>query len=274
MPNQLNFPDPISATGIQLRPSRVSARDLQVIRNSNRQIIFGTSDRDVVELWLYNPNGTFAGHINVGPTDEALTLTTLIDQTGPYEILNIDLTRVYQQIGVLPGRYAMVANFFRNEVGSEDGYKLYITEISDDRRELRLFPVAPSPEVTRDLFEFIVPSVPRLFAKGLIDQFFGVSLDSIESERVDQQKINSTLNGFAADTTTRIQDGGLTDLYTAAINDLIDRTYTRAINLLAADVRNFNVQQIEIEGYIMTAFNEVLTEMQSANQFSHLIHLT
>lgn len=272
MANQLNFPDQLLNAPLQ-RPLRLSAKDLKQIRSQNRQIIFGTTDRDVVELWVYNPNGTFAGHINLGPTDQALTLTTLVDPSGPYELLNLDMTRVTQQIALPPGRYAMVANFFRNEVGSEEGYKLYISAISDDRTEVQLYPVEPTAEVIRDIYEFITPAVPRQFAKGLIDQFFGQSLDTIEPERVDLNKLNAQVNEQISGTVTRLRNGGLYDLYTKIIDDLLTRTYAQTIQLLAADVRNYNVQQIEIERYIMDAFDIVIKEMQQSGQIPHLMQL-
>lgn len=272
MPNQLNFPDKLTTTPLQ-RPLRMSAKDLKLIRNENRQIIFGTTDRDVVELWIYNPNGTFAGHLNLGPTDQALTLTTLIDTSGPYEMLNLDMTRITQKVGLAPGRYAMVANFFRDEVGSEEGYKLYISDISDDRTEVQLYPVSPTAEVIRDIYEFITPSVSKQFAKGLIDQFFGMSLDALESEIVNQNKLDMQLDELIPGTTQRLRRGGLYDLYTAIINDLLDRTYHRTIVLLANDVKNYNVQQIEIERYIMDAFDFVVAQMQQSGQIPHLIQL-
>lgn len=272
MPNQLNFPDKLQTTPLQ-RPTRMSGKDLKLIRNQNRQIIFGTTDRDVVELWVYNPNGTFAGHLNLGPTDQALTLTTLIDNTGPYELLNLDMTRITQKIGLAPGRYAMVANFFRNEVGSEEGYKLYISDISADRTEVQLYPIEPTAEVIRDIYEFVAPSVPKQFAKGLIDQFFGESLDALETEIVNVNKLNGQLNGLIQGTVQRLQNGGLYEIYTQIVDDLLTRTYAQTIRLLAEDVRNYNIQQIEIERYIMDAFDLVIQQMQQSGQIPHLIQL-
>lgn len=272
MPNQLNFPDKLQTQPLQ-RPLRMSGKDLKLIRNENRQIIFGTTDRDVVELWVYNPNGTFAGHLNLGPTDQALSLTTLIDNSGPYELLNLDMTRITQKIGLAPGRYAMVANFFRDEVGSETGYKLYISDISADRTEVQLYPVEPTAEVIRDIYEFVAPSVPKQFAKGLIDQFFGQSLDATFQEQIEINKLNGQLNGQIAGTVQRLQNGGLYELYTQIVDDLLTRTYTQTIVLLAEDVRNYNIQQIEIERYIMDAFDLVINQMQQSGQIPHLIQL-
>lgn len=272
MANQLNYPTPLVPSSVQ-RPSRLFARDEKLIRSDTRQIIFGTNDRDVVELWIYNPDGSFAGHLNLGPTQDALSLTTVIDQTGPYEILNLDMTYIANRTGLAPGRYAMVANFFRNEVGSEDGYKLYISDISQDRTEIQLYPVSPSNEVLKDIFEFITPSVPRQYAKGLIDQFFGQSLDAMENERVTLSSIDAQLNSLIPESITRLQNADLYDLYSTAINEMLTKAYALTIELLADDVKNLNVQQIEIEQYIMRSFEIVIENIQKSGQLTHLIRL-
>src|SRR5690348_11801545 len=119
MPNQLNYPEPITST-INQRPSRFSDRDVALMKNSTKQILFGTSDNDLVEIWIYNSDGTIAYHANIGPTDTALTATTIVDQTGAHELLNLDFTQIQNDIDIEPGRYVLVGNFFRNEVGSED----------------------------------------------------------------------------------------------------------------------------------------------------------
>jgi len=272
MPNQLNFPDVLPNQPL-LRPSRISSADLRLIRHEERQIIFGTTDRDNVELWVYNANGMFAGHLNLGPTDEALTLTTLVDKSGPYELLNLDMTRATQKMALPPGRYAMVANFFRDEVGSEAGYKLYISDISPDRTEVQLYPVAPSDATIKDIYEFVEPSVPRQYAKALMDQFFGESLDALPAETVDSPKLKAQLDFFISNSMGRVTQGGLSTYFELMIEHLLDKVYTRSAVLLAEDVKNHNVQQIEIEKYIMDAFDWTVHEMQQSGQIPHLFQL-
>lgn len=231
-----------------------------------KQVLFGITERDVVETWVYNSDGTIAGHLNLFPADTALSLATLVDQTGPYELLNVDLVDAMQRMEIQPGRYAVVMNFFRDEVGSEAGYKLYISDISEDRTELQLYPVQVTGDVIRDLYEFVAPSVPKTFANGLIDQFFNKSQDAQFSERISWERFVAELDAQLDSTQSKVQyaqrENSLWNLYT----NIVERAYPLALDNMAADVRNTSVQQIELETYIMSAVDAVIQSMISAGE--------
>lgn len=272
MPNQLNYPDPIITTANQ-RPERISSVDLKLIRNTQKQILFGTNVNDKVELWVYNADGTFAGHLNVAANDASLSSTTIVDTDGAHELLNIDLNAIAGTIALDPGRYAMVANFFRDEVGSETGYKLYISEISDDRTEMRLLPVASTPEVIHDIYEFLTPSVPREFAQALMAEVLGQSLDT--SSETFQTQVNQfanpdlvkhALTGVIPDTADRIEYASVDTIYTNLIYIILVRIYDRSLDLMATDISNQYVQKIEFLSYISTATAMILTEMTSMKE--------
>ena len=53
MPNQLNYPDPLRSTFNQ-RPDRLAKIDLELMQVGQKQVLFGITERDVVETWVYN----------------------------------------------------------------------------------------------------------------------------------------------------------------------------------------------------------------------------
>jgi hypothetical protein len=265
MPNSLNYGTPLENT-LHQRPDRLQPADLKLIQFNKQQVLFGTTARDVVELWIYNPDGSFAGHVNLGPTDSALHQATLIDQSGPYEILNIDFRDVGNRLDIQPGRYAFVANIFRDEVGSEKGARLYIATISDDRTELRLEPVAIDDAILSDIFEFVVPSVPKLIAKGLIDEVFGLSLNPDNQARLSVGMIEGGLDVMLPGTMDRVERANIRGVLENLVITVLGNTYKGALDLMAADVTNLNVQQIEIENYLGKALDAVIYSMQQSGE--------
>ncbi len=256
MPNPLNYPEKLVST-VNQRPSRFANKDVGLMRNAEKEILFGTSDRDVVELWIYNPDGTLANHINVGPTETALTTTTIVDQSGTHEVLNINFTEVQRTTGIDPGRYVLVGNFFRNEVGSEDGYKLYISEISEDRTELRLGLVQHDPSAIQDLYEFLTPSVPRKYAAALMAEILGQSINAPDIDKITPASVETDLGG---DIYNRLVYAGQLSVLENLLDNILRRTYTKALDLLAADITNQYVQKIEIDQYMSTALAATLQE--------------
>jgi len=261
MPNQANYPNPLNGTFYQ-RPIRLTNADLALIRNSSKQILFGTNNNDTIEIYIYNPDGSFAGHEILGPLDLSLSLTTLIDNTGPTEILNLDLRQVANDLDVSPGRYSAVFNFFRNEIGSESGNKLYIADISDDRTELRLSAVVPDdPMFIRSIFEFVVPSVPKEFANGLIDQLFGQDINQDITKQFNINNIDNNLEAIDPGVIEKINYSNAELAFTTMLNTMLLRTWTLTLDLMAADVFNLNIQRIELMNYLQTALSTVIFNM-------------
>lgn len=265
MPNQLNFPDKLISTHFQ-RPERLSKLDLNIMQVGTKQVLFGTTGNDIVEIWIYNGDGTISGHMNLAPTDTALSLTTYIDQPGPQELLNLDMVDILNRMAIQPGRYAIVANFFRNEVGSEDGYKLYISDISTDRLEVRIRPVKATGQVIKDIYEFVTPSVPKFYANALLSQTFNKSLDAEPDEILTWSAFRIQLDRHIEPTMSKVRYAGREVELQSIYNILVDRAYARALDKMADDTLNLYVQQPEIENYVIAALTEIIAEMTTAGE--------
>jgi hypothetical protein len=271
MPNQLNYQDRITTNPTQ-RPSRVTQLDRNLIDTQTKQILFGTTDKDNIELWIYYPDGNLAGHVRLEPSDPALSLVTLVDNTGPYEVLNLDLHDISNRLFLDPGRYIMVSNFFRDEVGSENRYKLYIDEISQDRTEVRLRPVKPNSTTDTDIYEFITPSTTRLGANAIIDEVLGQSTgERTQDEFVSIERFVSKNEEYIPNTLHKL-------LHSNAIYDLFDmhvkimqRVHKYALDYMDNDSRNYAIQQQELENYLETALHVVIQEMIDRGEISPLI---
>lgn len=264
MPNQLNFPDPISSFD-NIRPSRLASIETNLFQVGIKQVIFGTNVNDRVEVWIYNSDGTIDGHITLNATDTALALNTVVDNTGAYEFLNLDMGDLIRKMGIEQGRYAFVANFFRDEVGSENGYKLYIETISDDRTELRLFPVQVDNPTLRDIYEWVVPSVPKLEAQALIDQTFGKSLNFSVNETLNSSNITDALVALIQDTLDRILHANAIEQYNNTLILILERTYTNLLENMAKDVNNLNVQEADLEFYLTKALSDTIRQLRDQN---------
>lgn len=263
MPNQLDYSTELLNIAPQ-RPSRVTDSDSQRITVNQKQVLFGTQLADILEIWVYNSDDTFAGHINIVPTDTSLSLTSVIDNTGAYEMLNLDLQNILNRMTIPPGRYALVINTFRNEVGSEDSYQLTIVDISQDRTEIRIQPTTITNTALKDIYEFIVPSVPRLFAQALTAQIFGQSQNATPDNSTTPTLIRSEMDGIVVDTSDRITLAGADDAFDIFFNSVKIQIYNLALFNMATDAANFNVQQVELEGYISAATIQILSSIASA----------
>lgn len=204
MAHERNFPDGILDVP-NFRPRRVSEQDRILIRDQNaagdpveREVVFGQTNRDVVEVYIVDELGDNIAHTNLRPDDPALRLIKFtadqqvgVGQDQTPDVLQIDLVNVLKRFGPIdpdtgepeglpPGRYAIAVNVFRDEVGQEAGdtsRKLFISDISPSRTELRLTPAFSNGRIVSEISEFVEPSVPRFVAQAIIDQAFGVSLD-------------------------------------------------------------------------------------------------
>jgi hypothetical protein len=265
MANQQNYPEVLQNVSNE-RPQRITNVDAEFIKVTDGQVIFGATDRDLVEIWIYNPDSSFAGHLNLSPDDTALGIATIVDNVGSTEVITVDLATVAQRTGLETGRYSFVVNFFRDEVGSEAGYKLYIVDISTDRTELRLFPVTPTLMSIKDIFEFVIPSVPRQFAKGLLDELFGQAVNAPTGTNIDATNVLQFLEADIPRTISKINFAGMSDTYSQMISTILNNTYITALNAIVADNKNLNIQHIEFDAYISNALQTVIADMKLRGQ--------
>lgn len=274
MPNQLNFPDQLPDKLVLERPSRLAQVDTKQFQTGVTQVVFGVTDRDVIEIWVYFPDGRVAGHITLPVYDSAIRLSTAIDNTGAYEFLNIDFGEVVRRISLEQGRYGLVVNIFRNEVGSEFGEKLTVETISEDRTELRLVAVRPTDNIMREIYEFTVPSVPKLLAQGLVDQTFGQSLDVLPDKRLDSNKVLQDVDIFITGTSARLDYANAEVAYEIMTTVVLDRAYPIVLNKMADDRQNLNIQEADLERYMSEAVQEVIRDMRTRGEIDNRFEVT
>lgn len=287
MPNQVNYPDPIPVPYIEYRPERLSEEERALVQTNVNQIVFGTSRRDYAELWVYDSNGGIAGHVNLNVTDPAISLSTIVSNTGAYELLNIDMTQAVQTMLVESGRYGFTANFFRDEVGSEylddngstiNGRRLYVSDISDDRTELLLVPkgiTERTDPLLDEIYNWVLPSVPPLYAQGLLDQTFGKSLptdDGAEvplSEQLTSDKIMVALNDTANVTPSvqeRVSNADAQTAYNEMMAKMIPLIGSASIEFMNSALMNKvdpNIQESELYNFIHSATAKVISDFNN-----------
>lgn len=274
MPNQLNFPDKLPDKLILERPSRLASVDTRQFQTGIKPVLFGITERDVIEIWIYFPDGRIAGHITLPVYDPAIRLSTALDNTGAYEFLNIDFGDVIRRLALEQGRYGLVVNIFRNEVGSETGEKLTLEAISEDRTELRLTAARPTNSIMQEIYEFTVPSVPKLIAQGLIDQTFGQSLDALPEEQLDSDKVLLDADIFINDTSARLKYANAMVAYEIMTITVLDRAYPIVLNKMAEDRQTRNIKEIDLERYMSEAIQEVVRDMRDRGEIDNRFEVT
>lgn len=300
MPNQKNFPDEIKEAP-NFRPRRVSQEDRVLIqdhlggRRVEKEVVFGQTNRDVIEIFVFDELNNIVGHVNLRPDDKALRLIAFtpnqqvgVGQDQTPDVLQIDLVNVLLGLGpknekgepegLPPGRYSIAVNIFRNEVGQEAGgvdNRLYISEISPSRRELRLRPAFSGDKLVAEINEFIEPSVPRFVAQAIIDQAFGISLDilldeagiSVESIGFNkfEEEIASLDSGNFREgeftTANRLRRSGLGSGFFAAFSLVIPQIRNKILDALAIDVKDLQIQDVELQKFIRDGIGRALIEL-------------
>ena len=257
MPNNINYPD--GTLTIQSRPDRLSNFDIRLLTTGFKSVLFGTTEDDLVEVYFYDSNNEIDSHVNLYAPSDALSLTTVVDTDGNRQFLNVDLPKVASLANTLPGRYSMVLNFFRDEVGKEAGNHLYIKEISPSRTEVKLVPFFDSPEIFQEMYDFIVPSVSKLYAQALIDEIFGQSLDVLDNEQVSSANVIQELNRISLNFNSRLNHSDTKATLSMFIRSIIIQAHSKALNLLGAGDRN--IQKVELQQLVSDAVDGAILEL-------------
>ena len=265
MANQLNYAETVP-NFIGQRPFRPTAADEGNIVTGNKTILFGTTPWDNIEIWIYDFSGATVASVKLLPSDPALRLSTILDNSGAYEFLDLDMATIAQKLYLPPGRYTMTANFFRDEIGSLDGDKMYIDEISSTRTEVRLRMLSATATDLSDIYEFTVPSVPKIFAQGLVAEIFSMNLITTTGESITPGTLLAALNSFISGTISRVATANLQSQYVALITTLNDQIYTETINNIVADVTNRNVQLVDLTKYMSSAIDTVIANYTTSGQ--------
>ena len=285
MPNQKNYGNPI-VTFSNERMFRLTEKHQVLFKKGDKMTILGSEERHNIELWFNKPSGELAGHIRLPITSKHLQIVSLSDAGGVYEYVILNLEKIVEEVivptkeekGLTPGRYSIAISFYKDEVGSQstdpnEYGKLLVTEISTSRTEIRLKPKEQNEKIIKEIYEFVVPSVPRVYAKALLDQIFAKSdsstldpEDFIQVVAAETNPIIIELNRLIGSNNTleRIVNSGATTSYIATVSEILNRTYTVALeNMLSAEDRNDSrVQKDEFITYINDALQETLDDME------------
>jgi hypothetical protein len=152
---------------IQNKGYRISSKDRQIFEKENLQSFFGLSDSDVIEFVVYDANDNQLTQANYGLV-RYIKLSTqnikdyILIPTGtvfqkykfPKEYF-IDVERLLKEAGYTNGIFKTQVTLLNKRVGSgeEPNNKLWISEISPSRTEIRLYPLKKGLEEHADLQE-------------------------------------------------------------------------------------------------------------------------
>lgn len=268
MPNELNFGSPIVSMNAE-RKTRITPEEDGLVTIGVKSILFGTHPKDNIELWFYYPDGSYYSNLRLSPEDIGISLSTIVDSNGAQEVLNLDLDVISTQANLVPGRYSVAIYLLRDEVGSLNGERLIITDISTSRTEVKIAPPVPSATLFKEVYEFVVPSVPRMYAKALLDEIFAKSLDfkADWTESLNALDITRIVNTKIGGTTDRIVRSRAESSYMALLREIKNRTYTLALELLVERTKDdWNVQRAELRVIIVDAMRAVIAQMKDAKE--------
>ncbi len=270
MPRQINYPD--SPLNAQARPIRLNNFDFKLLSVGFKQVLFGQTENDLVEVYFYDSNNTIDSHINLYAPSDALSISTAVDvDNNTQQFLSIDLPKVAELTNLIPGRYSMVLNFFRDEIGSEAGNHLYIKDISESRTEIKLVPFNETPEIFREMYEFIVPSITKLYAQALVDEIFGRSLDALSGESITFNETISNINRNTPNIISRLNYSGTYNSFKSFIHDVILLTHTKTLDLIQSGDRN--IQESELKSYIAESLSSAITDIKNSGFLNPKIEL-
>jgi hypothetical protein len=145
---------------------RIQSKDREIFEKGNLQSFFGFSDKDVIEFIVYDANDNQLpqkdwGIVRYIPmTDENIGDYFLIADGTILQAYNfpneyfIDIERLLNEAGYENGIFKTQINLLNNRVGSSQKFdKLWISEVSPSRTEIRVFPLKRKETEGTDLFE-------------------------------------------------------------------------------------------------------------------------
>lgn len=181
---------------------RIQSKDRDIFEKGNLQSFFGFSNKDAIEFIVYDANDNqlpqkdwgLVRYIpmtseNIGDYFLIADGTILQAYNFPSEYF-IDVERLLNEAGYANGIFKTQINLLNNRVGSSEKFdKLWISEISPSRTEVRLFPLKRKETEGTDLFERF-----NIFLKD--GEFREDTINSALSviEKVSPQQIASTLS--------------------------------------------------------------------------------
>jgi hypothetical protein len=132
--------------------SRLETVDKELLDVRNFAITFNKGTLPNLEMHVYTPDGVYltGNHKTLFSIENNDTTS----QKVAYQHLSIDNVKELETLGITRGQYKIVYNLFDNLLGSYEGQKAFIKEISPSRRELRVQLSQSSPELVKQLNSF------------------------------------------------------------------------------------------------------------------------
>jgi hypothetical protein len=113
----------------------------------------------------------------------------------------------------------------------------------------------------KEIYEFIVPAVPRIISQGLVDQLFSHSTDFILDESIQSTDVNSELSTSYKTTSDRIGYAGLTDIFSQFVDLSMKYIREKILEEISKTPQDFRIQQDELNSYILLGIEKALIQM-------------
>jgi len=132
--------------------SRLETVDKELLDVRNFAITFKKGTQPNLEMHVYTPDGVYltGNHKTLYSIENNDTTS----QKVAYQHISIDNVKELETLGIARGQYKIVYNLFDNLLGSYEGQKAFIKEISPSRRELRVQLSQSSPGLVSQLSAF------------------------------------------------------------------------------------------------------------------------
>lgn len=134
----LNFinKDEILKSNKETEVVRLTDIDRSILKYDQSIVHLDETDNVQLELHVYSLDGVYlTGNHQVPFTIEASDITV---NTGSFQHVVVDTRTALDGIGIQKGQYKVVYNTFENLLGSFEGQKIWIKEISPSRKEIKI----------------------------------------------------------------------------------------------------------------------------------------
>ena len=169
--------------------TRINPTELELISAKDYTITFKSGASPELEVHVYTPDGIY-----LTGTHKAAYNVEFSDNTSQlegYKYIAIDTVKELESLGINRGQYRIVYNLFDNVVGSFDGQKLWIKDISPSRTELRLqLTDSKNTQLLGDLFN-LQTRWGSLSSNNLFDSFV-LNLGFNETIQIVNFKFNTS----------------------------------------------------------------------------------
>jgi hypothetical protein len=153
--------------------SRLDSVDSELLKLQNYSLVLGKGINPCLEMHVYSPDGVYL-------TGKHTSEYNINSNSGKYaesasSVISVDILSELKSLGLNRGQYKSIFNVFNNVLGSFEGQKLYIKEISPSRKELRLF-ISNTENVElrkqlNDLIQYIASIQDSTLVRNLLVNF-------------------------------------------------------------------------------------------------------